>query len=75
MFNIREGFGRKDDVFPDRFTRETMPNGPSADQVFEAEPLLNDYYQVRGWDPETGIPSGVKLNELGLDFTKKSFST
>ncbi|MBW1766047.1 MAG: aldehyde ferredoxin oxidoreductase family protein [Deltaproteobacteria bacterium] len=73
MFNIREGFSLKDDVFPDRFTRKTMTDGPSAGQVFEAEPLLDEYYRVRGWDPETGIPSGAKLHELGLDFTKRYF--
>jgi aldehyde:ferredoxin oxidoreductase len=69
MFNVREGFGRKDDVFPDRFLKETMPDGPSAGQVFEAEQLLEDYYEVRGWDPQTGIPTEAKLRELGLEFT------
>ena len=69
MFNIREGFGRKDDVFPERFLKEPMPDGPSAGQVFEAEQLLEDYYKVRGWDLKTGIPTNDKLKELGLDFT------
>jgi len=69
MFNVREGFGIKDDVFPKRLTEEPMPAGPSAGQVFEAEPLLTDYYQARGWDAKTGIPTKAKLNELGLGFT------
>jgi aldehyde:ferredoxin oxidoreductase len=69
MFNIREGFGLKDDVFPERFLKEPMPGGPSAGQVFEAGPLLEDYYRARGWDPKTGIPHEDKLKELGLDFT------
>ena len=69
MFNIREGFGRKDDVFPERFLKEPMPDGPSAGQVFEADLLLEDYYKVRGWDLKTGIPTEEKLKELGLDFT------
>jgi len=69
MFNVREGFGIKDDVFPKRLTGERMPAGPSAGQVFEAEPLLTDYYQARGWDVKTGIPTKAKLNELGLGFT------
>lgn len=72
MFNIREGFGHNDDLFPARFTNEGMPDGPCAGQVFEAGPLLAEYYKVRGWDPETGIPSDAKLHELGLDYTKNS---
>ena len=71
MFNIREGLGRKDDVFPKRLTDEPLPAGPSAGQVFEAEPLLESYYKARGWDPETGIPTKDKLNELGLSFAIK----
>jgi len=70
MFNAREGFGRKDDVFPPRFTRETLPEGPSAGQVFEIERLLDDYYQARGWDVNTGNPTPAKLDELGLGFAK-----
>lgn len=69
MFNVREGFGRKDDVFPRRLTREPMPSGPSKGQVFEAGPLLDDYYRARGWDVTTGIPTRAKLDELGLGFT------
>ena len=68
MFNVREGFSKKDDVYPARF-KEAMPSGPSAGQVFETETLLSDYYKARGWDPETGIPTIAKLKEWGMDFT------
>jgi aldehyde:ferredoxin oxidoreductase len=71
MFNVREGFGRKDDVFPKRLTDEPMPSGPSKGQVFEIEPLLKSYYQARGWDEKTGIPTRAKLDELGLGFAIK----
>jgi aldehyde:ferredoxin oxidoreductase len=71
MFNVREGFGRKDDIFPKRLASEPLPAGPSAGQVFETETLLKDYYKARGWDVKTGIPTAAKLNELGLDFTVK----
>ena len=68
MFNTREGFNKKDDVFPSRITNETMPNGTAKGQVFETDKLLSDYYKVRGWD-DNGIPTRAKLNELGLGFT------
>lgn len=28
--------------------------------------MLEEYYQERGWDVETGIPLPEKLRELGL---------
>lgn len=68
MFNVREGFGRKDDVFPSRFVRERLPDGNSRGQLFEAECLLKEYYEARGWDTNTGIPTAAKLNGLGLGF-------
>ncbi|MBW2065126.1 MAG: aldehyde ferredoxin oxidoreductase C-terminal domain-containing protein, partial [Deltaproteobacteria bacterium] len=69
MFNYGEGFDRKDDVYPSRFTQDPLLDGPAAGQVFEADLLLQDYYKVRGWDPETGIPTRDKLWELGLEYT------
>jgi aldehyde:ferredoxin oxidoreductase len=70
MFNVREGFSRKDDVFPDRIVKETLPSGLSAGKTFEADALLADYYKQRGWD-SNGIPTEAKLQELGLGFTIK----
>ena len=67
MFNVREGFGRKDDVYPARFSEETMTKGSAAGYVFEAETLLADYYQARGWDADTGIPKDETLTKLGLE--------
>lgn len=69
MFNVREGLDRKDDHYPDRFTKETMTDGPSAGSVFEEDILLADYYNARGWDLKTGIPTEKKLKDLGLGFT------
>jgi aldehyde:ferredoxin oxidoreductase len=66
MYNAREGFGRSDDSFPLRFTKEPKPSGPSSGQVFEEDEMLNDYYHQRGWDIETGNPTRVKLEALAL---------
>jgi aldehyde:ferredoxin oxidoreductase len=53
-------------VFPERFLKEPMPEGNSKGQIFEMEPMLDEYYKVRGWDLKTGIPKRKKLKELGL---------
>jgi aldehyde:ferredoxin oxidoreductase len=70
MFNVREGFNSGHDKISVRLTTETMSDGPSKGQVFEADELLKDYYKVRGWSLK-GIPTAAKLKELGLEFTIK----
>lgn len=67
-FNAREGFTRKDDKLPKRFT-EAIPDGPSAGiKVEKLEEMMDAYYVSMGWDKETGLPDEQKLKELGLDF-------
>ncbi len=69
LFNIREGFTPADDVLPQRL-HEGIGNGPlkgervDPDQFFAARRV---YYQMAGWDPETGQPTPAKLAELGLE--------
>jgi len=65
LFNLREGFTRADDALPPRFSQETLPRGHSKNQVVDLEPLLEEYYRLRGWD-EDGVPTEAKLKELGL---------
>lgn len=65
LFNMREGFTRKDDTLPRRFSQETLPRGHSKNQVVDLEPLLDEYYTLRGWGSD-GVPSKAKLAELGL---------
>jgi len=69
MFNAREGFGRPDDVFPARLTEEGLDFGAFGSQRFEAEIMLNEYYQERGWNPSTGNPTPETLSRLGLSHT------
>jgi aldehyde:ferredoxin oxidoreductase len=66
-FNVREGARRKDDRLPRRFLEETLKEGGSRGVVVPLEPMLDDYYEARGWDKRTGIPTREKLVELGLE--------
>jgi len=69
-FNVREGFSRKDDALPERLS-EPLPDGQYKGQRVSPEELqsmLDNYYEIRGWDEKTGIPMAHKLKELGLDF-------
>lgn len=58
--------GRLEDKNPRRFTKEPMPEGPNKGVVFPEDELLPKYYEVRGWDKETGFPLPEVLEEYGL---------
>ncbi|MGD0331063.1 MAG: aldehyde ferredoxin oxidoreductase family protein [Nitrososphaeria archaeon] len=67
-FNVREGMSRKDDYLPPRFS-ENMSGGNSSEQKItraDLDKMLDEYYQLRGWDVNTGIPTASKLASLGL---------
>jgi len=69
LFNLREGFGRESDYPPDRFFQEAMPDGPGKGSKLRREDydlLLDEYYEARGWDKKTGVPTPEKLKALGL---------
>jgi aldehyde:ferredoxin oxidoreductase len=68
LFNIREGFTRKDDTFPTRLMTEKIKAGASAGSYISSEDLelmLDEYYTERGWNIK-GIPTDSKLKELGI---------
>ncbi|GAB4271278.1 MAG: aldehyde ferredoxin oxidoreductase [Deferrisomatales bacterium] len=68
LFNIREGFARKDDTLPRRFLTEPLPSGPYKGTVVreqDLQALLDDYYRVRGWDADAR-PLPETLDRLGL---------
>lgn len=78
MINVREGFTRKDDEPPDKWFEpiETVDGKKIRMMDYyrnryltreDVDKWLNDYYDERGWVPETGVPSAEKLTELGLE--------
>jgi len=73
MFNVREGFSRKDDCLPRRLMEEPIKDGLSKGEMISQQELdfmLDEYYEARGWD-KNGIPTPAKLHELGLEDTIK----
>lgn len=68
LFNVREGFRRKDDIPPSALFDRPLPEGPAAGKNFtrqEYEEALSEYYRLRGWD-EDGVPTEERLVALGL---------
>jgi aldehyde:ferredoxin oxidoreductase len=69
LFNCREGFTPADDVLPERL-HEGIGNGILKGERIDRDQFLaarRTYYQMAGWDPETGWPTAAKLAELGVE--------
>ncbi|MCJ7434906.1 MAG: aldehyde ferredoxin oxidoreductase C-terminal domain-containing protein, partial [Anaerolineales bacterium] len=70
IFNLREGFSRKDDTLPERIF-QGLENGPLQGLGLprdEFEKSLTSLYRRKGWHPKTGIPTRKRLEELSLDW-------
>jgi aldehyde:ferredoxin oxidoreductase len=74
-FNAREGIGRAEDVLPAKLF-QPLKGGASdgiALTTSEIESALDLYYQMAGWDIETGMPTREKLAALGFDWLVEMF--
>ena len=63
--NNRMGLTRANDKLP-KALLEPYQEGGSAGFVPDFPAMLEEYYEARGWDLESGKPSKEKLLELGL---------
>ena len=70
VFNAREGFTKKDDALPERFF-QPMPAGPSEGITLDKKQFKKAqefYYEIAGWDKESGNPTDETLKKLDLDW-------
>lgn len=67
------GMNPKQDILPDRLMNEPAPNGPAKGKVVQLAPMLKEYYENAGWDPE-GYPKMEIYDTLGLGFVKEAMS-
>jgi len=75
-YNMLEGFTAEDDVLPQRLY-EPYPEGPCLggpiDQQ-ELEEARGTYYEMLGWDAETGVPRSAKLHELNVGWVSEKLA-
>ncbi|TFF87357.1 MAG: hypothetical protein EU550_03375, partial [Promethearchaeota archaeon] len=77
-FNVREGWTRDDDHPPEKFFTKAHTKGPAKGVTLEEkgyQKLLSGYYEARGWDKETGIPTEETLKKYGLDYVIGKLNT
>ena len=77
LINYRAGFNRKDDEPPEIWFQPLKGVdkeyhlkdyfGATSLTREDVDRLLDDYYDERGWDKQTSLPTTKKLKELGLD--------
>lgn len=68
VFNVREGFSRKDDKLPEKFFKPLVGVGPSAGVAVDRDLLekaIDQHYESLKWTKE-GIPTAERLKELDL---------
>jgi aldehyde:ferredoxin oxidoreductase len=74
-FNAREGIGRAEDKLPPKMFKALQ--GGASDGVSlteeEIEAALDMYYELAGWDVETGMPTKEKLESLGFSWLAETF--
>ncbi|NHJ13762.1 MAG: aldehyde ferredoxin oxidoreductase [Candidatus Thorarchaeota archaeon] len=70
-YNHRLGITRKEETLPKRLLKDPMPTGPSKGGLPDLDEMLDEYYDFRGCDRETGYPRKEKLLNLGLDYVAK----
>jgi len=66
MINNRRGISRKDDILPPRFRTLKKRGGTIDFDVPALQPMLSDYYELRGWTEE-GYPNPETIRRLGLE--------
>ncbi|NVK29358.1 MAG: aldehyde ferredoxin oxidoreductase family protein [Gammaproteobacteria bacterium] len=65
LFNLKAGLTRADDSLPPRMLNDAVPTGSAKGSVCELDKLLDEYYELRGWNPDSTIKADT-LARLGL---------
>lgn len=50
LLNIEFGLDSSQDTLPNRFTHESLEEGPSKGSVVNIEKMVKEYYHIKGWD-------------------------
>jgi aldehyde:ferredoxin oxidoreductase len=68
LYNIREGHRRAADTLPNRFFADPLMVNNEGHVVNrdDFEQMLDEYYELRGWDHD-GIPTKDTIKRLGLE--------
>jgi len=67
---VRDGRTRATDSLPDFFFKVPVPDGDQAGLILDRakfEKMKDEYYSLRGWDPESGYQKESTLKKYGMN--------
>jgi len=70
LYNLKHAGGRREDDFPPERLMNEPSTGTEPGKKLDREDwsrMLDEYYNLHGWDLKTGHPTRERLVELGLD--------
>ncbi len=65
LLNLKLGYNSKNEGLPKLLLQPL--EGPTEEHVPDVEAHLDKWYEYRGWDRETGMPSPEQIKTLGLE--------
>ncbi len=71
---VRDGRTRGTDSIPDFFFKVPVADGDQAGSILDKtkfEKMKDEYYSLRGWDPESGYQKENTLKKLGMNDVSK----
>ena len=70
LFNVREGFSRRDDTLPERLF-QPLEGGMLSGVAISRDDFataMTALYEFKGWDPVTTAPTRARLADLGIEW-------
>jgi len=67
---LHTGLARKDDMPPKRYMKEPIKSGPYKGHLAEKDEwdkMLDEFYELQGWDKQTGLQTRQGLSEIGME--------
>jgi aldehyde:ferredoxin oxidoreductase len=74
LYNHREGLATEHDALPERMF-QPLENGALEGEAIDRERFqeaLGEYYEMMGWDRQSGLPTPAKLAELELEWAAEA---
>ena len=70
IFNLREGFSRKDDNLPERLFAPLENGALEGVGISKADfsQTMDEVYRHKGWDPSSCVPSNERLADLQIEW-------
>ena len=76
-YNAREGLTRDHDTLPKKLFKKPLSGGRSdgiALDPAELDMAITNYFELAGWDVETGVPRRETLQEVGLGWVAEELN-